>query len=94
MKDHLYTTREAADILNVSPSFLEKDRCFGSRIPFIRLASRTIRYRASDLADFLDGSTHLSTSEYPDESIDLGEDEDAFDDCNDDESEFDDDELL
>lgn len=60
----LYTTKQAANYLGVSASFLEKDRWRGARIPFIRLSTRAIRYRESDLRTYLDRHTFESTSEY------------------------------
>jgi hypothetical protein len=49
--DQLLTTREAADILAVSPKTLETWRGRSdSPLPFVRLAPRVIRYRARDVA--------------------------------------------
>ena len=64
MKTNLFTTKQAAQFLGVSASFLEKDRWRGSRIPFVRIGSRAIRYRENDLEYFLDSQTFGSTSEY------------------------------
>lgn len=61
---HLLTTKQAAEYLSVSPSFLEKDRWRGARIPFIRISSRSIRYRLEALDSYIDGQTMGSTSEY------------------------------
>lgn len=60
----LLTTKEAAKFLSVSPSFLEKDRWRGARIPFVRVGTRTIRYRDADLSAFLEKQTYESTSAY------------------------------
>ncbi len=64
MGNTLLTTKQAALYLSVSASFLEKDRWRGSRIPFVRIGSRAIRYRENDLEYFLDSQTFGSTSEY------------------------------
>lgn len=64
MKTNLFTTKQAAQFLGVSASFLEKDRWRGSRIPFIRIGTRAIRYRENDLESFLTSHTFDSTSEY------------------------------
>jgi len=45
----LINTKEAARYLGVSAAFLERDRWAGARIPFIRVGTRTIRYRQKDL---------------------------------------------
>ncbi len=49
------TTKEAADYLDLSPAFLERDRWAGKRngsgplIPYVRVGNKAIRYRRSDL---------------------------------------------
>ena len=64
MSSQLLSTKQAAEFLSVSASFLEKDRWRGARIPFIRISSRSIRYRLSDLEGYIEDQTRLSTSEY------------------------------
>lgn len=64
MENRLLNTRQAADYLGVSPSFLEKDRWRGSRIPFIRISPRAIKYRQADLNAYVDSQIMHSTSEY------------------------------
>jgi excisionase family DNA binding protein len=64
MSDRLLNTKQAAEYLGVSSSFLEKDRWRGSRIPFIRLGSRAIRYQMADLQAYIDSQSYQSTSEY------------------------------
>ena len=63
MKKHLLTTREAAAYLDVSMAFLERDRWAGARIPFIKVGSRAVRYRLTDLDAYLDAQVRWSTSE-------------------------------
>ena len=63
MKKHLLTTREAAEYLDVSTAFLERDRWAGARIPFIKVGSRAVRYRLTDLDAYLDAQVRWSTSE-------------------------------
>jgi excisionase family DNA binding protein len=65
MDHQLLTTHQAAKHLNVSASFLEKDRWRGARIPFVRIATRSIRYRKEDLDNYVASQTMQSTSEYP-----------------------------
>jgi len=62
MKTALLTTTEAASYLGVSKAFLERDRWAGARIPFIKVGSRAVRYRQSDLDGFLDRQVRQSTS--------------------------------
>jgi hypothetical protein len=59
----LLSTKEAAEILGVSIAFLERDRWAGARVPFIKVGSRAIRYRLSDLTSYIDGNVFLSTSQ-------------------------------
>lgn len=59
----LLNTKKAANYLGVSAAFLERDRWAGARIPFIKLGSRSIRYRQSDLDAFIERQVRHSTSE-------------------------------
>ena len=63
MKINLLTTAEAANYLCVSKAFLERDRWAGARVPFIKIGSRAVRYRQSDLDAFIDKQQRLSTSQ-------------------------------
>ncbi|KZY94939.1 excisionase [Oleiphilus sp. HI0073] len=60
----LLTTAEAAKHLTVSKAFLERDRWAGARIPYVKIGSRAVRYRMSDLDDFLNKQIRTSTSQY------------------------------
>lgn len=40
----LLTAREAAAMLGVSKTFLDRDRWSGATIPFVRIGTRTDRY--------------------------------------------------
>ena len=64
MHDFLLTTKQAAQILGVSVAFLERDRWAGARVPFIKVGSRAVRYRYSDLLAYIESCTHYSTSQY------------------------------
>lgn len=63
MLKQLLNTYEAARLLGVSKAFLERDRWAGARIPFIKVGSRAVRYRMSDLDAYIAKQTRLSTSE-------------------------------
>lgn len=63
MNSTLLTTTEAARLLGVSKAFLERDRWAGARIPFIKVGSRAVRYRMTDLESYLDRQTRHSTSD-------------------------------
>lgn len=63
MTNSLFNTKEAAEYLGVSKAFLERDRWAGARIPFIKVGSRTVRYRLSDLNDYIEKQVRLSTSQ-------------------------------
>lgn len=61
----MMTTKEAAQYLGVSVSFLEKDRVYRSRIPFVKLGKkRGIRYRQEDLDLYVLQCKCKSTSDY------------------------------
>ena len=68
MQPQLLTTKEAANYLCVSKAFLERDRWAGARIPFIKVGSRAVRYRQSDLDSFLDKQVRHSTSDMGEQS--------------------------
>lgn len=63
MTNQLFTTKDAAQFLGVSKAFLERDRWAGARIPFIKVGSRAVRYRLSDLNEYINKQVRLSTSE-------------------------------
>jgi len=63
MLDHLLNTQEAATILGVSKAFLERDRWAGAGIPFIRVGSRAVRYRLSDIDAYIESNQRRSTSD-------------------------------
>ncbi len=63
MNSTLLNTQQAASYLSVSKAFLERDRWAGARIPFIKVGSRAVRYRLSDLDAFLERQVRRSTSD-------------------------------
>ena len=60
----LYTTKEAARILGMSPVTLEQARLKGNlNLAFVRVGSRSIRYRREDLQAFIKSlEAHTNTS--------------------------------
>jgi len=64
MQNPLLTTKQAAQILGVSTAFLERDRWAGARVPFVKIGSRAVRYRHSDLLAYIESCTYYSTSQY------------------------------
>lgn len=63
MTERLLTTSEAAEFLGVSKAFLERDRWAGARVQFIKVGSRAVRYRLSDLEHYIERQIRHSTSE-------------------------------
>ena len=63
LNNKLVTTEQAANYICMSKAFLERDRWAGARIPFIKVGSRAVRYRLSDLDTFLDQQVRQSTSD-------------------------------
>jgi len=61
--DPLLTTKEAAEHLRCSESYLAKERGKGTGPEFITLG-RSIRYRRSSLEAYTDARTRTSTSQY------------------------------
>jgi predicted DNA-binding transcriptional regulator AlpA len=59
----LLDQRQAAHLLRLSVRTLERHRVAGTGPRFIRLGRRLIRYRVSDLAEWVDGGLRNSTSE-------------------------------
>jgi excisionase family DNA binding protein len=64
MQTPLLTTKQAAQILGVSIAFLERDRWAGARVPFVKIGSRAVRYRNSDLHAYIESRLCQSTSQY------------------------------
>ena len=62
MQAQLLTTKEASKFLGVSTAFLERDRWAGAKIPFIKIGSRAVRYRQSDLDAYINDRVAHSTS--------------------------------
>jgi excisionase family DNA binding protein len=62
MAHTLLTTQDAAAYLTVSKAFLERDRWAGARVPFVKIGSRAVRYRVSDLEAYIESQVRLSTS--------------------------------
>jgi len=63
MTIQILNTKEAAQYISMSKAFLERDRWAGARIPFIKVGSRAVRYRLSDLNTYLDSQVRQSTSD-------------------------------
>jgi excisionase family DNA binding protein len=59
----LLNTQQAAEFLGVSVAFLERDRWAGARVPFIKVGSRAVRYKQSDLDQYIESCRQRSTSE-------------------------------
>lgn len=60
----LLSTSQAAEYLGVSKAFLERDRWAGARIPFIKIGSRAVRYRQTDLDEYIEQQVRISTSQF------------------------------
>jgi hypothetical protein len=60
--DDLLTPAMAGDRLKVTAKVLERWRGTGEGPSFVRLTSKTIRYRVEDIEDFITGRTRASTA--------------------------------
>jgi predicted DNA-binding transcriptional regulator AlpA len=56
---------DAARYLNLSVSFLNKARCFGTGPRYVKCGLRRVAYRQSDLNAWRDQRAFASTSQYP-----------------------------
>lgn len=63
----LLTEKEVADYLGFSIRTVQKWRLIGSGPPFIRASTRAVRYRYSDLKQWLETRVRNSTSDTRDE---------------------------
>ncbi len=63
MQIKLLDTKQAAALIGMSVAFLERDRWAGARIPYIKIGARAVRYRESDLMDYINSCQRLSTSQ-------------------------------
>ena len=67
IKRHTWLTeQQAAEYLNVSPSYLAKNRCYKrgcELIPFVKLSSRCIRYDKLQLDTWLEAQLQAFKSE-------------------------------
>jgi predicted DNA-binding transcriptional regulator AlpA len=61
MTSTLLKTAHAAKYLGVSSAFLERDRWAGAQVPFIKVGSRAVRYRLSDLENYITSRVRKST---------------------------------
>ncbi len=60
---NLLDSKKAAEYLGVSVAFLERDRWEGARIPFCKIGKRAVRYRLSDLDEYIEKQIRQSTSD-------------------------------
>jgi predicted DNA-binding transcriptional regulator AlpA len=70
--EQLLDQRRTAKVLGLSVRTLERHRVAGTGPRFVRLG-RLVRYRAVDLADWVNGHLRFSTSEAGSELIDKNE---------------------
>ena len=61
--NELLDTKQAAKALGLKPHTLNCWRTNGGRLPFVRVGSRAVRYRRSDLEAFVTAGVCHSTSD-------------------------------
>ena len=61
--ERLLTPIQAADFLSLTPRWLELKRYQGDGPPFVRVSARCIRYRLSDIEDWVACRIRTSTSD-------------------------------
>lgn len=62
-QNSIMNVEQAAEYLGLATSTLNKWRCYGDGPTFLKLG-RSVRYRVSDLNDFLEQSEHENTLSY------------------------------
>lgn len=62
MQPQLLDTKQAAALIGMSVAFLERDRWAGAHIPYIKIGARAVRYRFSDLMEYINSRQCLSNS--------------------------------
>ena len=62
-QDRLLSPRQAADHLGLTPRFLEMRRYRGDGPRFVSISKRCVRYRASDLREWVAERVRSSTSD-------------------------------
>ncbi len=62
-KDRLMTETEAADVLCYSIRALQNWRCRGGGPRFVKVSARSVRYRYSDLLEWIEEHTVAHTSQ-------------------------------
>jgi hypothetical protein len=64
MKDRVLVSEvEAAEMIGLTPRFLQVRRSTGDGPPFVRISSRCIRYRPEDLEAWAEERLRTSTSD-------------------------------
>lgn len=62
MSDDKYlTSKELAKLLNVSPAWCEYHRWKGDGIPFVRIGTRTVRYKRTDVDAWIEKQSRVNT---------------------------------
>ncbi len=61
--EHMLTTREAANFLRLSSSWLAKARMRGDGPPYVKIG-RSVRYSEGALAQWMKSKQRLSTEQY------------------------------
>lgn len=59
----LLTEKEVAKLLGMTPRFLQARRVRGDGPPFVRISSRAVRYRLSDLERWIRERLRISTAQ-------------------------------
>lgn len=62
LKNYLVSEKEAAQFLGFTIRFLQARRVRGNGPRFVKISSRAIRYRVSDLKEWVEGKLRTSTS--------------------------------
>jgi len=62
VKEYLVCEKRAATLLGFSPRFLQSRRLRGDGPVYVRVSQRAIRYRVSDLEDWVEARLRTSSS--------------------------------
>lgn len=62
-EDATLTTAQAAEMLGIKPGTLEIWRVYGKSPRYLKIGRRAVRYRKSDILEFMESCTRENTSQ-------------------------------
>ena len=63
LKEYLVSEKRAAELLGFTPRFMQSRRLRGNGPTFVRVSNRAVRYRISDLEEWVEERLKRNTSD-------------------------------